>query len=271
RPNNHFDQEVANGLVQYRPSAATSMQLELRSARTDKGDLEWLFDPTAFFEGTQHRERVDTVRLGLRRSGMLGGTLLGSATYRSAEIDFAANLSSAAIDADTRDVEIQHIGGGNRLTYRAGISYAELRGRRTFGAPPLAGAPPAPDGSDVPAGPDGMPTGPDGMPAGPDVMPPGLDAVPEALMRIAGDVASAYAYVSARLTERIELTVGASADEVDMASGERSRVNPKLGATIDLGSRTTLRLAAFQTLQGHEISRENVQPSLEPVDVAGFN
>ncbi len=43
RENNDFEQEVANAFIQYRPTHDTNLQAELRSARTEHGDL------TAFF------------------------------------------------------------------------------------------------------------------------------------------------------------------------------------------------------------------------------
>ena len=44
RDNNDFEQEVANAFVQYRPSHDTNLQAELRSTRTEHGDLTTFFD-----------------------------------------------------------------------------------------------------------------------------------------------------------------------------------------------------------------------------------
>ncbi len=52
---------------------------------------------------------------------------------------------------------------------------------------------------------------------------------------------------------------------------EKDRVNPKFGLQWEPTSETTIRVAAFQMLQGYAGSRQDIRPSLEPTSVAGFN
>ena len=49
RDNNDFEQSVANAFIQYRPTHDTNLQAELRSARTEHGDLTTYFDRELLF------------------------------------------------------------------------------------------------------------------------------------------------------------------------------------------------------------------------------
>ena len=49
RDNNDLEQEVANAFLQYRPSYETNLQAELRSARTEHGDLTMYFNRESYF------------------------------------------------------------------------------------------------------------------------------------------------------------------------------------------------------------------------------
>jgi outer membrane receptor protein involved in Fe transport len=66
------------------------------------------------------------------------------------------------------------------------------------------------------------------------------------------------------------LTAGASVDRLDGQQFDQNQTNPKLGLTWRPAAATRLRFAYFQTLQGPILSKQMVQPSLEPMQVAGF-
>jgi outer membrane receptor protein involved in Fe transport len=82
-----------------------------------------------------------------------------------------------------------------------------------------------------------------------------------------------YAYSQVYFPKNIDLTIGASADFLDGASDDedRNQFNPKMGLTWSPLPSTTVRAAVFRTLQKPGISRENIDPTLEPTQVAGFN
>src|SRR5262249_26077158 len=83
---------------------------------------------------------------------------------------------------------------------------------------------------------------------------------------------SAYAYADIALTHAFTFDVGAAADSVKDAFIDRSRIDRKLGATWKPTDAITLRAAAFETLQANlSTSKQNAQPRLEPVQVAGFS
>jgi tetratricopeptide (TPR) repeat protein len=86
------------------------------------------------------------------------------------------------------------------------------------------------------------------------------------------NLSSAYAYANVAVAQTLTLTAGASADDVDHSYIRRHRVNPKVGLTWRPTDRLAVRAASFQTLQGSlTTSKQNPQPRLEPVQVAGFN
>jgi outer membrane receptor protein involved in Fe transport len=84
---------------------------------------------------------------------------------------------------------------------------------------------------------------------------------------------SANAYVYGQLGQplRARLMVGLSVDHVENrdATGlrEDTKVNPKLGTVLPLGSDTSLRFAAFRGMK----RLPAVNASIEPTQVAGFN
>src|SRR5690606_2520785 len=69
----------------------------------------------------------------------------------------------------------------------------------------------------------------------------------------------------------LRFTLGGNIESVEGNGITRRRLNPKLGAMWDITDRTTLRVAAFGTLQPPLISKHNAQPTLEPTHVMGFN
>jgi len=83
---------------------------------------------------------------------------------------------------------------------------------------------------------------------------------------------SAYSYADIAVTPRMMLTAGAAADSVKDAFADVSRIDPKLGLTWMASDALTLRAAAFKTLSyNFSTSKQNAQPRLEPIQVAGFN
>jgi tetratricopeptide (TPR) repeat protein len=83
---------------------------------------------------------------------------------------------------------------------------------------------------------------------------------------------SAYAYADIALSRSVTVTAGASADAVGGTHIEKDRLDPKIGVSWVPTDKVTVRAASFQTLQGTlTTSKQNPQPRLEPVHVAGFN
>jgi outer membrane receptor protein involved in Fe transport len=82
---------------------------------------------------------------------------------------------------------------------------------------------------------------------------------------------SAYAYGNLDLLENLQLIVGATVDSIAGGGFDQTRLSPKLGLVWTPTAETTVRAGAMQTLQPPTFSRQDIQPSLEPTSVAGFN
>ena len=83
---------------------------------------------------------------------------------------------------------------------------------------------------------------------------------------------SAYSYADIALTPRLSFTAGAAADAVKDVRADLTRIDPKLGVTWMPNGALTLRAAAFKTLSyNFSTSKQNAQPRLEPMQIAGFD
>lgn len=84
---------------------------------------------------------------------------------------------------------------------------------------------------------------------------------------------NAYVYTTFDFPRNLSLTLGASGEFLDGATSDedRDKINPKLGLIWNPVPTTTLRAAVFRTLQRPRISEDNIDPSLEPTQIAGFN
>jgi outer membrane receptor protein involved in Fe transport len=82
---------------------------------------------------------------------------------------------------------------------------------------------------------------------------------------------SIYSYAHRQFSERLLVTLGGSLDSLDLPDSDTRKFNPKLGMEWQTENGTTIRAAAFRTLLGPQLSKQTVQPRLEPTHVVGFN
>jgi hypothetical protein len=83
-----------------------------------------------------------------------------------------------------------------------------------------------------------------------------------------------YGYAHLEAADSLTITVGASVDRIDnwVYPAPEDAVNPKIGLLWQPTDQTTVRLAVFSALFASlSTSRQNPQPRLEPVHVAGFS
>jgi tetratricopeptide (TPR) repeat protein len=241
RVNNDLEQDVLNALVQFQPTADTSLLAEVRSSERDQGDLTLLFDPTFILTDLHQSEDTESLRLGVRHAFSARSTLLGLGTVQ--EADAVANLGSIFGDDSTTDIytaELQHLYRGRHWGLTTGLRYTD-RGvdRVTTFAIPL-----------------------------PD--PPFLFESVESSSTSA-DVFAAYAYGRFDVSEQVSLTAGASVDLLDDPTVDSDTVNPKLGLAWQPADGTVIRAGIISTVQVPTFSRQDIPPSLEPTQVAGFN
>jgi Tfp pilus assembly protein PilF len=237
RENNDLDQEVANALIQYRPSSETNLQAELRSARTEQGDLSVHFNRDVYDPLARIDEDADSLRFGAMQRLRATDTLLGSFIYQEVENGLTRPNIAARFDRRDYGLDVQHIYGSGDLRIQSGALAARQDQTLDFSAiPPVPGIPPITISTDQ-----------------------------------GGRQLVLYSYAHFKPLRSLTVTTGVSLDHVDNAFADEDAANPKLGITWRPTARTTVRAAAFETLFGSlTTSRQNVQPRLEPAQVAGF-
>lgn len=234
RANNDIDQRVSAALLQARPSFRTTLQLELRSTYTEHGDLLILADPSRLNPQVRTTEEFDTIRFGVRHEISPRGSLLASLIYQDIESQLGSPAFLLDVDLHGYILDLQHVRREDRWTLTSGLLHFS-QDRRD----------------------DSLTMG-------------ALEAPRRLIYDQQHD--SLYSYAQIRLLPNLALSVGASADSVTGLELDRNRLNPKLGIVWDISAKTTLRAAAFGTLQGAlATEKRNLQPRLEPVVLAGFN
>jgi tetratricopeptide (TPR) repeat protein len=241
RENNDLNQNILNAFGQFQLSYKTSLQAEIRSTDNEKGDLRILFDPDNFMSSLRQEEEVGSLRFGLRHGFGNRSDLLGSAIYQDA--DFATNIGpdfSVNSAQESYKFEIQHLYSARRWHNTSGVSYltTDRDEITTFIAP---------------------------------ISVPPFFAENTAVERLETDQTSIYSYTNLNYLDGVIITIGGSMDFLDGQTVDQDQFNPKIGVTWEPVTGTSLRAAAFRTLQGPLISKQNIQPSLEPTQVAGFN
>jgi hypothetical protein len=236
RANNDLTQEAANAFVQYRPSANTSLQAELRSARMEHGDLRMLFNRSVYSPSQRFDEAVDTVRFGAKQQLSPNHVLLGSVILQDVQTGYVTDAASTLrLDQDAYHVDVQHLYRTDAFSVQSGMLAARQNEQQTLA-----------------------------------FVLPGLGTVTANEDRTGRQLAL-YSYAYLHPSSTLSLTAGVSLDALDNPLIDDRRANPKLGIEWRPTSRTTLRAAAFETLFGSlTTSTQNAQPRLEPVQIAGF-
>jgi tetratricopeptide (TPR) repeat protein len=233
RENNDFKQDVANAFVQYRATPQTTVLAEIRSSKIDKGDLELLFDPEDYNPTERQTEDVDSVHLGARHVTNDRLEWLGALTYQDAKLTAdVPGLINIQQAFDGYGLDLQNLYRIGAWLLTSGIAgVSEHVNQTTTFLFPFTLT--SSDTRNV-------------------------------------DQSGAYMYASVGVA-RAKIVLGGSFDSIHGTTVDDQWFNPKLGLTWDVGSNTTVRAAAFRTVQGPIVSRQNIQPRLEPTEVAGFN
>jgi hypothetical protein len=235
RENNDLEQSVISAFVQGRPNHATNLQAELRSVRTEHGDLALQFDPQLYVPFARIDEDADSVRLGAKQQLSRRDVLLGSVIAQ----DAAATLTNTdafeyRIEQRGYSADVQHIHTRAAVQLQSGIVLAQ-QDESSLARLAIPGLPPTIESSG------------------------------------GSDQLGVYSYAYFNPVPTLTLIVGASFDAIDDTFVEDDAFNPKLGVIWRPTAHTTLRAAAFETLFGSlTTSMQNPQPRLEPVQVAGF-
>jgi Tfp pilus assembly protein PilF/opacity protein-like surface antigen len=248
RKNSDLDDDIVNVFGQLELSYKTSIQAEYRYRDTDKGDLQQSFFEDNISENLRQDGNINTFRLGFRHAFSPRSDLIGNFQYQDANgklrEDF--NISDPfvgnfdiKVDLETDDNayggELQHLFRSQYANSTSGVGYFEKDTETT-------------DTTSIP------------------FFQLTLDR------KLDDDVnhANVYLYSYIKPLENLTLTIGASYDDFNADSSEtpdENQFNPKFGITWYPFPDTTLRAAAFRTLNRTLITGQ----TLEPTQVAGFN
>ncbi len=237
RNNNDRDERVANAFVQFRPAVDTSLQFELRSTRTNHGDLAQYFDPDLFVPSFRGRDVSDSLRFGARHDLNANDILLASVIHMSGGAD--ANVGDTFTVSDDLnstgvDLQLLHDAG----TFKLQTGFAHARGHRVTDA---------------------------------SFAPPGI---PPIVSRSVEDPTQTdiYGYALIDPSRSVTITAGGTWSRIEGQLLTEHALNPKFGIAWHPTGHTAVRAAAFRSLfSSLTTSRLNPQPRLEPVQIAGFS
>ena len=121
RENNDYEQEAANAFLQYRPTRDMNLQAELRSTRTEHGDLSVFFNRDLYSSLLRLEEDVDSVRLSAQQRLTANHTLLGAVIYQDGLAELAVG-NAFGIQTNRRDyhVDVQHIYRRGNVSIQSG-------------------------------------------------------------------------------------------------------------------------------------------------------
>jgi len=241
RSNNDFDQQAANALFQFQANADTSLLFELRSSDLSTGDLKLLFDAEDYSDLFRREENVDSARFGFRHSTSERSTWLASVSFYdvNGDVSYGPSFSLSATGED-RIAEVQNILQTPRWNVVSGIRVNDLNREDVTR---ISGEIPFPPFEIT------------------EIVSTDADV----------EETSLYSYGTARIGAKLVATVGIEAISIDMPTDSHDEINPKLGLVWQLGERTKLRLARFETTGGPVISKFHIEPTLSPTNVASFN
>ncbi|MCB1596583.1 MAG: FecR domain-containing protein [Gammaproteobacteria bacterium] len=240
--NNDLTVDTGNAFVQFQQSVDTSFFMEIRSTHREEGDLVLRFEPADNSSLPRQDEDSSSVKLGARHNFSNRSTLLALFAYQTASpSDFSRTSDYVfGIDSDAYVGELQWL-------YRAD-RWSLVTGARYYGADQtndLMFVYPIPD--------------------------PPFEETYSSTTTTRPENFSTYAYLSVELTPTLVGTLGLASDNISGSVYDRDEISPKFGAIWRPTADTTVRVGAFQTLNSPMPTRDDIQPSLEPTAVGGFN
>jgi tetratricopeptide (TPR) repeat protein len=245
RDNNDVEHRLYNAFIQYAFTPQFNVQAEVRTRRTEHGDLLMNFNPDVF---TQDRREIDqdTFRLGARFSlSAREDLLLSYFNGKRKESQFTAGNPIQAhvnrdLDEDGYQAEAQYLFRGEHFNVIAGAATYSI------------------DIDDV--------SNYDFTPVGIGVCP-----LPPSFCHQESEASrtrrNAYFYTDIRLPANLIWTVGLSYDSYDERDKQFHEWNPKVGLQWEINDVFRLRAAYIEVLKPALIADQ----TLEPTHVAGFN
>jgi tetratricopeptide (TPR) repeat protein len=240
RSNNDIEHDVLSLFVQGRPSSETSLQMDLRSTRTVKGDLQLRFMADDFNPLVRQRETMDSVRVGAsHRLGPWSTIVSTLLLERADDAVVIPSALSAHISTDTGIAETVLVHERPKWSYVGGVRLLRSNVlQKTTSSVALPDPPNALEQS---------------------------SSINDTNRHL-----QTYFYANGQITDSVLLTVGASLENLHGEVVDVKQHNAKLGLAFRPTPQTELRVALFQTLSGPIVSKQLIHPSLEPMQVTGF-
>ncbi|MES9851901.1 MAG: tetratricopeptide repeat protein [Candidatus Thiodiazotropha sp. L084R] len=230
RENNDSDQTITNLFGQFRITSDLSIQGEVKQKESDFGDLLLRFDPDNYDESLHRSIDSDSYRVGLNYAPDIKQTFIISASSQKLDDSDSRTGSLVSLDSDGQQFEAKYIFSGEMFDIDAGFGYLSSDKITTFSFEFF-----------------------------------GFTITEREVSTV--NQRSAYLYLNYPITTG-SLLVGLDYididDELDV---DKRKVNPKIGAIIDISENTSFRLAAFKVVSPEII---NLQ-TLSPTTVIGFN
>ena len=233
RENNDLKNNIYDVFGQFSLSERTSIQAELRSTDSKKGDLTLRFFPDDFLPNLRDETETRSVRLGFHHAFSPRSDLIGNAMYQSGENEVSDMPDPSfgvrfKTNSDNYNGELQHLFRSEIFNLVSGIGYFHINRRDVETFTPLGVS--AETHSDV-------------------------------------NHTNVYVYSQINYLKPVSLTVGGSADFFQGGIIDQNQVNPKLGLIWTPFPGTAVRGAVFRTFKRTLITNQ----TLEPTQVAGFN
>lgn len=239
RANNRMDHEVFNATFAVRPASRVTLLGEASFVRVDKGDIPLLFHPGPNFPTLRKLEDNDSLMLGSSVRLTPDSMFIGTITVDDVE----ASTSTAAPFffeslVDRRTLDLQYIRDGGDWSFTTGIRASSSAVEESIETQVPVGNPPV--------------------------------FVDIFSNNTATDRSgTGYFYSNFAVTDTVQLTAGVAFESLVARQIDEEGANPKFGIEYRRGA-LLLRAAYFGTLSATQISREMLQPVLEPTGVAGF-
>ena len=240
RENHDVEHDLANVFLQTALTPEVNAQVEMRTRKTETGDLAFNFARDDFFPNEKRSLDQNSARLGLRYSPTVHSDALLSFTYTDSEETltdqfddpfFGSTTTDALIDEHGYRIEGQYIYRRQPFNVIAGMASAEADAQ-----------------VDVSLVADGVPLIDVHEPENTNHLHP-------------------YLYGTLNLPSPVTWTLGVSYDDFEQEDLEVTEVNPKLGVEWQVGDRLRLRGAYVQIVKPPIATNQ----TLEPTRVAGFN
>jgi len=236
RKNNDTTRDVYNLFGQLLVTPKTSVQIELRSSRSETGDIEQRFFSYDFYPNLRIKDDRDSGRFGIHHQLSPGSDIIASVAFRDEKGSLKDTFLPYIFDWKIKEKgglgELQYLLRRKSFNLVCGGGYAEIDQKETF-----------------------------------DVIETGTPYVPAIPIKATIKHTNLYVYSNITYPKTLTITIGASGDILRGALVDRTQVNPKFGITWNPIPSTTFRAAAFRTLTRMGIT----EATIEPTQVAGFN